>query len=858
MRKSTGLSWLLVGASWCFAVEPARAEPTPSAPAEVAAGATEPTLLAPRLVSDSLPRYPAEALRAQLRDVVGVTVVLELDAGGRVQGTKIERPQGLGFDEAAVDAARHLVFEPARRGGVAVASRIAFRFSFRPPPTRLVGRALVLATEQPVSDAVVVVTDADGAAHPAPVDAAGRWRLDGLPPGPVRVTVSGPGLVTAESTADLEGGAETTVLTRLSPPAPGPTSAAQAGEIVVRGERPPREVSKRTLTKDEIAHLPGTMGDALRSIQSLPGVARPPPFSGQLVVRGSAPQDTTVFVEGVDVPLVYHFGGLSSVVPTDLLEKIDFYPANYSAVFGRGMGGMVDVRLRSPRGDGVHGMAQVDFIDARALVEGPIGRTGVTFLVAARRSYFDLWLRSLLEESAGPVTTAPRYHDFQALLEKELGSRSSLRFSVFGSDDALQIVNQSPNASAPTFAGRVGAHTRFWRTQLRYEGRFGEHTRVSLMGAYGHDSVDVGLGPNFFTFQQRAINSRLELSQQLARGVKANVGVDLVVAPFDITLRLAPPRRPGETTGGPFDVPQQTHLLGSRTLPAFYLESEILPVAGMRLVPSLRADYTSTTRSWDVAPRLTARHDLVRAFPRTTLKGGAGLFFQPPTPLDTDPQFGQRGLRTSRAAHYDVGFEQDLSRHLRVSTDLFYKALDRLVVPGGGNGGSGRVYGAEWFLKYGGDPRFFGWIAYTLSRSERQDAAGGERYLFPFDQTHILTLVGSYQLGRGWQVGSRFRLVSGGLYTPESQGVFDATAGVERSASAIPRFSARLPAFQQLDLRIDKTWSFREGKLALYLDIQNVYYRKNPEGISYNYDFTRATFVNGLPILPSLGLRGEL
>ena len=68
-------------------------------------------------------------------------------------------------------------------------------------------------------------------------------------------------------------------------------------------------------------------------------------FSGQLVVRGSAPEDTTIFVEGVDVPLVYHFGGVSSVIPTELLEKIDFYPANYSSVYGRGMGGMVDVGL---------------------------------------------------------------------------------------------------------------------------------------------------------------------------------------------------------------------------------------------------------------------------------------------------------------------------------------------------------------------------------------------------------------------------------------------------------------------------------------------------------------------------------
>lgn len=851
MRKSlfflvlTGLSTLCAGA--------AEAQPAPPA-------AARPELVAPRLLTDSPASYPLAAARAHVREAVGVTVLLDIDASGNVSGATVDKPQGLGFDEAALDAAKKLVFEPARRAGAPVASRIAFRFVFQPLPARLAGRVLVHATGSPLAGATVVVREASGEEHAVQVGADGTWGLPGLRPGVVHVTASGPGFAPAESDEALENGEETSVLTRLVP-APGPAAGAaggQASEIVVRGERPPREVTRRTLSREEIARLPGTNGDALRSIQSLPGVARPPPFSGQLVVRGSAPQDTTIFVEGVDVPLVYHFGGLSSVVPTDLLEKIDFYPANYGAVYGRGTGGMVDVRLRSPRGDGFHGMAQVDFIDARLLAEGPIGGTGVKFLVAARRSYFDLWLSSLLEGAAGPVTTAPRYYDYQAMLEKDLGPRSSIRLSILGSDDALQILNQSPSASTPTFAGNTGAHTSFWRAQLRYENHLTDRTRLRLMGSFGRDSVDVGLGPNFFTVDQKPFNARGELAQRVARGVQANVGVDVVVAPYDITLRLPPPRRPGETYGGPLDVPQQTHATGSRTLPALYTEWELTPRPGTRLVPSLRADYTSTTRSWDVAPRITVRQDIVREFPRSTLKGGAGLYFQPPTPVDTDPKFGQPGLRTSRAAHYDLGFEQDLSRQVRVSADVFYKALDRLIVPGGGNAGSGRVYGAEWFVKYDPDERFFGWVSYSLSRSERRDGPSAPSHLFEFDQTHVLTLVGSYKLGSGWQLGARFRLVSGGLYTPERQGPLDATAGVNQSAPDMPPFAARLPAFHQLDLRVDKSWTFARWKLSLYADIQNVYYRNNPEGISYNYNFTKTTHVSGLPILPSLGLRGEL
>src|SRR5690606_19432907 len=82
------------------------------------------------------------------------------------------------------------------------------------------------------------------------------------------------------------------------------------------------------------------------------------------------------------------------------------------------------------------------------------------------------------------------------------------------------------------------------------------------------------------------------------------------------------------------------------------------------------------------------------------------------------------------------------------------------------NEGDGYSVGGELLLKYKSDPRFFGWVAYTLSRSVRRDTPEDEEHLFQYDQTHILTVLGSYKLGRGWEVGARFRLVSGPLDTP--------------------------------------------------------------------------------------------
>ncbi|MGH7330699.1 MAG: TonB-dependent receptor domain-containing protein, partial [Polyangiaceae bacterium] len=235
----------------------------------------------------------------------------------------------------------------------------------------------------------------------------------------------------------------------------------------------------------------------------------------------------------------------------------------------------------------------------------------------------------------------------------------------------------------------------------------------------------------------------------------------------------------------------------------------------------------------------------------------AGLFFQPPQPQETDAVFGQVGLVSNRAYQYDVGVEQDFTRQIDVSLDGWYKQLDQLVINGALNQGRGRAYGLETLIRYKPDAHFFGWIAYTLSRSERQDTPELPVHLAQYDQTHILTILGSYRLGRGWEFGARFRLVSGDLYSPLNYGFFDENNGATLPLQSYPPYTSRLPVFHQLDLRVDKTWKFTHWQLSSYLDVQNVYNQGNVEGISNNYNFTKSVYAQGLPFLPSLGLRAE-
>jgi len=823
-----------------------------------------PKIELPRLLKDEGAVYPREALEAHVRETVTVPLLLELDVEGNVTKVTVETARGQGFDEAASAAAQKLKFSPATRDGKPIPAKIRHSYTFAPLPGRLTGKVASSARDTSLANVPVKITFPSGEVREVRTGADGAFAVADLPAGKYKVVVDAAGFVPVSADEEVQPGEEVGLTLRLdrvalapTPVPPGVTGPIE--EVVVRGQKPPREVTKRTFTQRELSRIPGTNGDALRAIQNFPGVARPPGLAGLLIVRGSAPNETNVFVDGTLVPLVYHFGGLSSVVPTEMLEKIDFYPGNFSAQYGRVTGGIVDVGLRNPKKK-LHGMAQVDLIDARFVAEGPIFDTGWTFSLAGRRSYVDVWLKPVLEAAGAGVSTAPVYYDYQAMVQKDLGKNQSFRFAFFGSDDRLEVLVKGVNASNPGIGGNVSFGTAFYRFQARYENRFSEDTQLKVTGAVGKDAIQFQLGDNYFLVSSVPIMLRAELTQKLGQGVKTNLGLDWLYTPYDIDLRLPPIPRPGEPPGAPFGgrPPLVLSESGTTYVPALYDEVEISPWKGGRLVTGIRADYTKSTQKWDISPRFVARQD-VTSSPRTTVKGGIGVFRQPPQPQDTARVFGIPGLSSNRAVHYSLGVEREVTKQIEVSVEGFYRDLDNLVVPRVGNVGTGRAMGLETLVRYKPDDRFFGFLAYTLSRSVRKDGPDEEERIFPFDQTHILTALGSYRLGDGWEFGLRYRLISGSLRTPQQYGFFDLNVGAYLPLQGYPPNSVRNPLFHQLDVRLDKTWFLKNGmKIGFYVDILNIYNQANSEGVTYNYNSTLSEQTNSLPILPSIGLRGEL
>ena len=134
------------------------------------------------------------------------------------------------------------------------------------------------------------------------------------------------------------------------PPAPGAGEPEEKDdfEIVVQAPRLVKQVVSTEVSAEEARRVPGTQGDVLKVVENLPGVARATAGSGQVVVWGAAPQDTRTYVGAVRVPMLYHFGGLRSVIDNDSVRAVELIPGGYGAAYGRGLGGLVRVSYARP------------------------------------------------------------------------------------------------------------------------------------------------------------------------------------------------------------------------------------------------------------------------------------------------------------------------------------------------------------------------------------------------------------------------------------------------------------------------------------------------------------------------------
>ncbi len=850
----------------------------------------------PRLVKFVEAEYPPDKKAAG----IGASVVLtiEIAATGKVTNVSVATSAGSDFDAAALAAASKFEFEPAEVDDKPAPAKITYRYDFVVAPQEAEAPALAsfegevhaASSGAPIAGAIVSIRDTGAitaAGGRAKTDAAGRFTFPDLPAGDYEVLVESPDGTKSSFTESLTAGRKTTArYDVLLPPPPPPTGEPTIEEVEIRGRpRARRETVDYAVRAEQAKKVAGTQGDVLKVVQNLPGISRPPVASGQIVVWGSAPKDTRIYVDGVDLPALYHGSGLRGTINSDLVASIDLVPGAFGAEYGRGLGGLVRVETRAlPRG--THGYVGADTLDGSAFVSTEITER-IRFGTAFRYGWLDRVLAATSAPDVGDFFPIPRYRDAQIKATFDLRRRESVDTVFVVSSDELDRTVPSPDpAKRRVEATRSG----FWRAYARYTNVADNGDTTVITPFFGHDTSSLvqrfGETPTQLEVDSTRYGLRASLKSALGSRVSLVTGMDALGTASNVSREgslTLPPREGdvavfGQPPGDEYAVDRwKTHVLdvgphayadlrfGPVTLTpgvrfdAYLIEgSKKLPPVGN--VPPIGFSRMETA----VAPRASARWDVTRRFALTTAYGN---YHQPPEPEDLSAVFGTPELGLSRSTHVTFGESLRVTETLTFDVVAFDKRMNDLVVRSRlpnplraralTQNGQGHSYGVQFLVRQELWKGFFGWASYAISKSERR-FEGDERWRpFDFDQPHVLSLVASQEIGL-WGVGARFRYASGNPRTPVTGSVYDARS--DRFDPVFgPQGSIRVPSFWQLDLRVDRTFPLgRSARALVFADLQNVTNRQNAEEIVYSGDFRRRGIITGLPFIAVIGGRLEL
>lgn len=889
LRWYLAIASVAIGSSVALAQE-ARPpeEPPPAAPTGVV---TKP----PQLLQAVAPEYPPEALAAGKS--ASVKVRIKIDATGVVTGVDVIEKVGDGFDEAAIAAAMQYVFDPAEIDGqpapITVETVIHFVLEEEPEPepepppggeevppehagppnhagdmrlpVTIQGVVVERGTRKELGGVIVSVAELG---LDAVTGEDGSFYFHGVGPGDYQVIAVDTKYDRLERRITLAKRESVELRLWMRP------KGGNLYETVVEGERDVLEVTRRTVKRQQMTSVPGTFGDPIRVIQTLPGMNRAPFGLGFLLVRGSNPDDTGIFVDGHEIPGLFHFLGGPSIFNAEMLESLDLYPGGFPARFGRKHGGAVALELRPTKSDGVHGAAKVDFIDAGGYLRAPI-TDDVSFAVAGRRSYVDAFLGLVLPEPAagGQRIVTPIYYDVSGRVDWNLKEEGRVSLFAIRSSDTLRVLDQEPDSAVST---NLSAAVKFFRIIGTYERPLGGDLKLTVSPSWGRDSITYSgaqaeaAGPftsvgliNYMLSYRARVHGRIDERFVLDTGVDVMSRITSYDAVIPLDDNLINPRG--------VDVDPSQILRGVTQLGiGVHADVGIDVSRRLRLIPGLRLDtYILEGRDHaSIDPRLVARYQVNEEF---TAKGYVGEFSQPPQPEALDRRLGNPEVGIEHATHFGLGYEWRPSRLWTLDSEIYYVRRRDLVVftpeirmtPDGTfrnvnflNQGRRTSSGLEILIRREISERAFGWLSYTYSRARQKNDPDAERWVATsFDQPHVLNAVASYKPGGGWELGARLQVASGRVYSPVIGATYDADEG-DYDPVYGPARSARLPTYFQVDLRAEKTWLFNTWSLGLYLDIINVTNAENVESIEYDYRYRESAPVTSYPIVPTIGIRG--
>jgi len=638
--------------------------------------------------------------------------------------------------------------------------------------------------------------------------------------------------------------------------------------------------STQTLNGEEIRRAPGVQEDVIRATALLPGVAVTQAGRNDLVVRGGAPFENLFMVDNIEIPNINHFGsqgasgGPLALINIDYVRNVSFSAGGFGAKYGDKTSSFTNIILRNGNEEKFGGKAVLSATGFGLNIEGPVSDAG-SFWLSIRRSYLDFIFK------AAGFGFIPEYWDFAGKINLKYGKYDFFNFLTIGALDNVKLNNDNQD-------------NKFTNSQFAASNQNQYFSGITWKHLFDMGFTTVTLGQtytNFSTFQNdsnllRIFNNsskepettlKTDFDLQLCKTLGLTFGNQLKYSAntkYNIEL-------PGflrkDNNGFPVSLNVDT------TLHIYKNASYLSVTAGFsqfKITLGGRYDYYGFLQNkLYFSPRLSFDYQINDV---SAIIASAGRYYQSPSYvwLIGAPNQNLEPIKVDQAV---LGYEHTPMEDLKVQFEVYYKIYTNyparifrpqaVLSPSGFDDASsdipfgleplsssakGYSTGAELFIqKKLSEIPLYGLLSLSVSETKFKSLDDVERP-GAFDTRFILNIALGYRFSSDWEVSCKFRLATGLPSTP----YFTSKDSVSNFLIGTKNYSkynegARLPLFHQLDMRIDKRWNFHKLNLITYIDLQNLYGRKNISGIIWNQRTQSTEYLASLGILPSIGISLE-
>ena len=657
-------------------------------------------------------------------------------------------------------------------------------------------------------------------------------------------------------------------------------------------------LSIQNLNQQEIASYPGGNNDIAKVIQSFPGVSGSVVgFRNDVIIRGGAPNENVYYLDGIEIPTINHFstqgsaGGPVGLLNVSFFEGVTLSASSFAASYDNVLSGVLEFDQRNGNSRNFVGNFRLGSSESALTFEGPLFKSdkseaNTSYIISVRRSYLQLLFKAI------GLPFLPDYWDYQYKVSHQINSNNELLFTGVGSIDNSSVNELDEfDAEQKAIQDQVPVLEQQSNTiGFRWRHRFNNNNGLmdvivsqnSLYNKFSRFADNVNEQGLYFQNDANEFEKKLRHQFKLFSGPWTYAfGYTVQQVAYNNTTQ---------------DLVNDRNFITDLTFLRYgaHLQASTKGLKDrLQFSAGLRFDDNNFTRDGvslfgQISPRISYSF---KFDPSGQWKWNQswGIYYKIPpyTILGFEDNMGfwaNREAKYVRSEHFVGGFEYVIDESSRISLEAFYKKYSNypisvvdevsLANKGGGfevfgseliqSNGLGRTQGVELLFQQKFTGKWYGIASFTWYKSE---FSGSDLVYRPslWDNQFLISALAGYKLRNNWEINSRYRYLGRAPFIPTN---LDQT--LEFYPAIIKDYSSigqnRLNAYNQVDIRIDKKWSYTAWSLDVFFEVQNILGNANPEEPSYGLardktgdvlipeSLVQVNTSTSVNVLPSIGL----